>query len=108
MVPILAEQAIDRKLEMLTSVITGNYEYYYGAGILLTFCDGNWNGTMQPEELMKAIHDKLENVEFSDERQAFLVRIMLRYEVKADLYDEEIMLELFETGRKKGIVNAAE
>jgi hypothetical protein len=108
MVPILAEQAIDRKLEMITSVITGNYEYYYGAGIILTFFDGDWNGSMQPADLMKALHDALEGKEFSDETQAFLVRIMLRYEVKEDLYDEKIMVELFETGRKKGIKKYAE
>lgn len=108
MVPILAEQALDRKLEMLTSVITGNYEYYYGAGILLTFCDGDWDGSMKPKELMDKIHDKLLNKEFTDEKQAFLVRIMLRYEVKEDLYDESIMPELFVTGKKKGIVDYAE
>jgi hypothetical protein len=33
---------------------------------------------------------------------------MLRYEVKEDLYDEKIMVDLFETGRKKGIKKYAE
>ena len=103
MEPILAEQAIDRKLEMLTSTIVGNYEYYYGAGVLTTFTDLKVEGTMRPEALMEQIKT-LEGVAGETEQQTFLLRIMLRYEVDAEVYDEVIMPQLFETGRKKGIV----
>lgn len=102
MEPILAEQAIDRKLEMIQSVIVGNYEYYYAAGILTTYTDLQVDGSMKPQEMMQVLQDTLKECQGETERQQFLLRIMLRYEVD-DRYDEEIMPQLFETGRKKGI-----
>jgi hypothetical protein len=107
---ILPEMSVDKKLKKDMSVIVGNYEYYYAAGIFSKRY-GNESGfpenigETKPAELMKMVHEalgKLGYVTSTDEKsedENYLFYLMGRYEPD-DKYDENMPV-LFERGREK-------
>lgn len=79
MVPILAVQSVEKKMQMKTSAMLGNYEFYYGAGKLASLTQMDADGSESPEELCAAVHKALEQYEPQKEEIAYLVKIIKKY-----------------------------
>lgn len=99
MVTSIARQSVIIKCKMQASVMLGNYEFYYAAGL---FCNIR-NITVEEDILPKALRDLIteERKTFSseDEREKYLLKLLCNYEVEED-YDEQ-MKELLLWGLKE-------
>ncbi len=107
---ILPEMSVDKKLKRDMSVIVGNYEYYYAAGIFSKRYAAESGfpediGDIKPKELMTITRESLAklgyvtSVDEESEDANYLFYLMGRYEPD-DLYDEKMPI-LFNRGREK-------
>lgn len=99
MVTSIARQSVIIKCNMQKSVITGTYEYYYGAGLLSKLCGVDIPENIRPKELQQLLRDKGASVQTKDEKEAYLKKILLKY-MPTEEYDEQ-MRELFLWGRNE-------
>ena len=97
MVTSIARQSIILKCINQTSVMVGNYEFYYAAGLMKRCRDVEVNEDMKPEELSEFFLGKLEQLQPANEQEAYLMKLLSTYEPDADIYDEQ-MKELFRWG----------
>ena len=76
MVVSIARQSVIIKCLRQKSVMLGNYEFYYGAG-LLNKCFG-LKGTpdMKPQELFDYIISQFDNISPQNEQEEYLVKII--------------------------------
>ena len=101
MVTLTARQSIILKCKMKASILLGNYEFYYAAGL---FC--NINGMEAPEDLLpdalyEWIAPKLKDFESEDERETYLAKILSEYR-PLEKYDEQMKeLLLWGLGEEK-------
>lgn len=79
MIPILAMQSVERKLEMQSSVMLGNYEFYYGAGKLSSLIKIDGDGGTPPAELAEAVRMALKDFVPADEKTAYLVQMIKKF-----------------------------
>lgn len=96
MVTSIARQSIMIKCNMQASVLLGNYEFYYAAGLFCKICGLSVDTDILPQELAEFIKPKLKNFSSEDAREQHLVKMLLNYEVLEE-YDEQ-MKELLEWG----------
>lgn len=96
MVPSIARQSIIIKCNMQKSVITGNYEYYYAAGLMSPLWGITLSEEMKPLEVAEQIAGKAEQIETKDEKEAWLLHMLKDY-APTEEYDEQ-MAELFRLG----------
>lgn len=96
MVPSIARQSIIIKCSMQKSVITGNYEYYYAAGLMQPLWGIALSGETSPEELADEIAKAVEKIQTKDEKEAWLLHLLRNY-VPTNDYDEQ-MKEMFALG----------
>ena len=97
MVTSIARQSIILKCINQTSVMVGNYEFYYAAGLMKRCMGVEVNEDMKPEELSEHILERLEQLQPANEQEAYLMKLLSTYEPDADIYDEQ-MKELFRWG----------
>jgi hypothetical protein len=84
---------------MQKSVMLGNYEFYYAAGLLKKLLGMSLAADMSPEELSEAINGQAKEVQPKDEKEQYLLQIAGRYEPLAE-YNEQ-MRELFAWGEQE-------
>lgn len=96
MVTSIVRQSIIIKCNQQASVLVGNYELYYAAGLAKKIFNLDVNENMQPIELYESIQSKLEGLEPKDEKEEYLVKLLSIYTVTED-YNEQ-MKELFLMG----------
>ena len=96
MVTSIARQSVIIKCNMQKSVITGLYEYYYGAGLLAGLCGFTIPEDIRPDELKDFLGARKEQAVAGDERTSYLKEILLKY-VPAGAYDSQ-MQELLAWG----------
>ena len=84
MVPSIARQSVIIKCNMQKSILTGNYEFYYAAGLI-----ANLSGVEIPE--------KIPTLTPADEKEKYLFGMVADYRPE-DVYDEQ-MRELLDWGR---------
>lgn len=96
MVPSIARQSVIIKCNMQSSVLLGNYEFYYLAGLMDKFFGLDLNEDMQPQMMLDIIHANLEQLSPKDEKEAYLVKLVSVFKVE-DKYDDQ-MKELFRWG----------
>ena len=96
MVTSIARQSVIIKCTQQTSVLLGNYEFYYLAGLMKKLFDLDLHVDMQPLEMFEHIEPKLDSLEPKDEREAYLIHLVSVYKPSED-YDNQ-MKELFEWG----------
>jgi hypothetical protein len=99
MVTSIARQSVIIKCNMQKSVMLGNYEFYYAAGLLKKLLDLQVDGQMQPKELYEALSEQVQGAAPADEKIAYLLTMTGRYEV-LDEYDAQ-MRELFAWGEQE-------
>lgn len=96
MVISIARQSVILKCLRQKSVLLGNYEFYYLAGLLKKCFGLETDKDMRPQELSDYIQSNLEGLASQDEREEYLLQ-MVRYYLPQEQYDEQ-MRELFEWG----------
>ena len=62
MVPSIARQSVIIKCNQQASVLLGNYEFYYLAGLMKKLFDFPLSEEMQPEELFQTIKNNFDTV----------------------------------------------
>lgn len=96
MEPVLAKQSVHIKCKIKASIMMGNYEFYYAAGVLCARTGRTPEQTLQPKELHAWIQPLLDTYEPKNEQEAYLVKLLKEYKV-SDEYDEQ-MAELLRMG----------
>lgn len=99
MVVSIARQSVMIKCNMQRSVITGNYEMYYIAGLLVKLKGIQVNETMKPEELLEAMQEQTKEMQSEDPREAYLLRLVQNY--RPDEAFDEQTAELFRMGKEE-------
>lgn len=85
MVPYVVKMAVDQKMKMQSSVLVGNMEYYYAAGLLKSKTgDEGLQETLPPDEMEQAVRKALEDFSPADPEENYLVTMLERYEYEAD------------------------
>lgn len=92
----IARQSIILKCTMQKSVLLGNYEFYYAAGLFKKLFQLEVNEQMQPQELSEYLLGQLEQLTPKDEKEKYLIHMVSTYE-PLENYDEQ-MRELFRWG----------
>jgi hypothetical protein len=82
---------------MKKSVMTGNYELYYGAGLIEKSHGLGLAPELRPQELEAQLKQKLPALTPKDEQEAYLIKLLLDYRAE-ETYDDQ-MPELFALGR---------
>ena len=96
MVPSIARQSVIIKCNQQTSVLLGNYEFYYLAGLMKKLYNLEINKDMQPLELLEGIQTKLDDLVPANEQEAYLIKLARNFK-PAETSDEQ-MKELFHWG----------
>ena len=65
MVPSIARQSVILKCNMQKSVMLGNYEFFYAAGLMRKLYNIEIRTDMEPEQILEAIDSAEEQVESS-------------------------------------------
>ena len=99
MVISIARQSIVLKCIRQKSVMVGNYEFYYTAGLLKKLYGLQVSGSMQPQELSDAILPNLDGLAPADDKEKYLIGLIRYYEPQEG-YDEQ-MAELFAWGEQE-------
>lgn len=97
MVPSIARQSVILKCNMQKSILTGNYEFFYAAGLAGKLAEVEIDADIKPEELQNLIVEKLSNYAAGDEKETYLFKLLADYR-PGEEYDEQ-MKELLLMGQ---------
>ena len=96
MIPSITRQSIIIKCNQQASVLLGNYEFYYLAGLMKNLFGFQLSADMNPQELLKQIQQEFDTANPKDEREAYLLK-MVEFYKPLEEYDAQ-MKELFRMG----------
>ncbi len=96
MVISIARQSVIIKCNQQTSVLLGNYEFYYLSGLFKRLFNLDLNKDMKPEDMLAGIKESLDTLQPKDEKEAYLIKLVTVFRPSED-YDEQ-MKSLFEWG----------
>ncbi len=96
MVISIARQSVIIKCNQQTSVLLGNYEFYYLAGLMKKLFGLDLTEDLKPEEMFRKIQGSIGSIQPKDEKEEHLIRMVSVYKPLED-YDEQ-MRELFRWG----------
>lgn len=99
MVTSIARQSVIIKCNMQSSIMLGNYEFYYGAGFFLKLENIPCEKGLKPLELKEFLKPHLDAYNGEDKRENYLVKILLTCKVSEE-YDNQ-MEELFLMGQNE-------
>ena len=95
----IARQSVIIKCRQQQSVLLGNYEFYYLAGLLNHLYDIKASEDMKPQELFDYISERLDTLTPGNEQEAYLIKIV-RFYRPLEEYDEQMKL-LFRWGEQE-------
>ena len=84
MVPSIARQSVILKCNMQKSVMLGNYEFFYAAGLMRKLYNIEIRTDMEPEQILEAILQMQDNLAPQSEQEKYLIQIIKNYEPSAD------------------------
>lgn len=96
MVPSIVRQSVIIKCNQQTSVLLGNYELYYLAGLMKKLYDLDLNEEMEPLELLEAIQAQLDSLNVNSPQEEHLIKMSRNF--KPDDKKDEQMKQLFRWG----------
>lgn len=99
MVTSIARQSVIIKCNMQKSILTGNYEFYYAAGLVAKISGVEIPDDIQPAGLFQLLTEQLETLEAKDEKEGHLFQMIRDYK-PGEGYDEQ-MKELLLWGKKE-------
>ena len=97
MVPSIARQSVIIQCNMQKSILTGNYEFYYAAGLIANLSGVEIPEDINPEEMLALLSEKIPTLTPADEKEKCLFGMVADYRPE-DVYDEQ-MRELLDWGR---------
>lgn len=99
MVISIARQSVVIKCLRQKSVIVGNYEFYYAAGLMNKLFSLGITKDMEPEELMGKIQEKIDSIQGNNPQEEYLIKLVKFYEFLPN-YDDQ-MKTLFYWGENE-------
>ena len=96
MVPSIARQSVIIKCNQQASVLLGNYEFYYLAGLMKKIYNLDLHEDMQPMELLEGVQSKLDGLSPNTSQEEHLIKMARNF--KPDELLDEQMKELFRWG----------
>lgn len=99
MVTSIARQSVILKCLRKKSVLLGNYEFYYLAGLMNRIFGTKYTGSTKPEELSAQILAEIDSLKASNEEEAYLLHLV-KYYLPLDQYDSQ-MQYLFSWGENE-------
>lgn len=99
MIPSIARQSVIIKCNMQKSILTGNYEFYYAAGLVNQLFGLELDADSKPQDLKALFDERLSRLEGQDEKEAYLLQLLLEYKPSEE-YDKQ-MKELFLWGKEE-------
>ena len=96
MVPSIARQSVIIKCNQQTSVLLGNYEFYYLAGLTKKLFGFELSEDLEPKAMLEQIHLQKDKANPSNEQEAYLLKMVENYKPLED-YNEQTK-ELFRWG----------
>lgn len=97
MVTSIARQSIVIKCNMQKSILLGNYEFYYAAGLISKLFGVEISDEIQPVELFDLLLEKIPSLSPKDEKEKYLLEIIKDFRPDEE-YDEQ-MKELLLWGK---------
>ena len=99
MVTSIARQGVIIKCNLQKSVMLGNYEFYYAAGLVKKLYGLEISSDMEPEAMSALILERADSLTPKDEKEEYLLTMLKCYEPLTN-YDEQ-MKELFVWGESE-------
>lgn len=99
MVTSIARQSVIIKCNLQKSVMLGNYEFYYAAGLMQKLFGVEITAEQTPQQVSDIILAKADSLSPKDEKEEYLITMLKRYE-PGEEYDNQ-MKELFVWGQKE-------
>ncbi len=99
MIPSITRQSVIIKCIRRKSVLLGNYEFYYLAGLFNQLYDMGADEDMPPQKLFDHIMERIDTFSPKDEREEYLIS-MVRFYRPAEEYDDQMKL-LFRWGEQE-------
>lgn len=99
MVISIARQSVIIKCLRQKSVLIGNYEFYYLAGLMEKLFQLGLDEELEPKQMFELISQKLDELHTDDEREKYLLSLVRFYEPLEE-YDAQ-MKQLFLWGRNE-------
>ena len=96
MVPSIARQSVIIKCNMQASVLLGNYEFYYLAGLMKNIYNLDLNEDMEPGEMLAAVQTSLDSLTPNTPQEEYLIKLVRNF--KPEEKTDEPMKELFRWG----------
>lgn len=96
MVISIARQSVIIKCNMQTSVLLGNYEFYYLAGLTKKLFGFDLSEDLEPKAMLEEIHAQKDKANPSNDQEAYLLKLVENYKPLED-YNEQTK-ELFRWG----------
>ncbi len=96
---ILARQSVIIKCRLNQSIMMGNYEYYYAAGLLCRLAGAQPQPELRPDELSAFLKPLFESYKPLNDQESYLVKLLKEYKV-SDECDGQ-MAELLQMGLKE-------
>ena len=96
MVTSIARQSVILKCLRQKSVLIGNYEFYYLAGLMEQLFHLGLTSDMAPEELFSIISKNLDQLEPKNDQEKYLIGLVRLYETLPQ--KDEQMKQLFDWG----------
>ena len=96
MVPSIARQSVIIKCNQQTSVLLGNYEFYYLAGLMKKLYGVDVNEEMPPNDMLDTIQSKLDGLTPTGPQEEHLVKMARNFRPSENV--DEQMKELFRWG----------
>lgn len=96
MVPSIARQSVIIKCNQQTSVLLGNYELYYLAGLMKKLFEVEVNEDMPPVQILETIQSKLDSLNADNPQEEYLIKLARNFKPGENV--DEQMKELFRWG----------
>lgn len=96
MIVSIARQSVVIKCNLASSIMTGNYEFYYAAGLLYRLKGVDVPEALEPIPLMEQVQQMITDFSPEEPRETHLIH-MLRFYKPVEAFDDQ-MKELFEMG----------
>lgn len=99
MVTSIARQSVVIKCNMQKSTMLGNYEFYYGAGLVSKLHGVDIPEDIRPKELLELLLEKIPQLTAKDAKEEHLFKIISEF-LPSEEYDEQ-MKELLIWGKNE-------
>lgn len=93
----LTRQSVVIKCNLEASIMTGNYEMYYAAGLLAKLTGREIAADIRPEALHTLVHEWLDTFSPADGHEKHLAHMLKYYHPEPEHYDAD-MAELLQMG----------